>query len=169
MVDLFVQNDLRVHTQLSGKGQHFVKGDLGLQVAVHSDGSGVDHGIAGGAARRLQLAHGVEGVPGGLHAHLSKYGLKATQLQGGGQADDLGDTLDAEAYLGVAGGEPPAVRGKDAGTQLVLVHLAQLRNVRCSLSQFRRRPGRGHCLGKYGLDHGVFLLDVDALAFWAQA
>ena len=34
---------------------------------------------------------------------------------------------------------------------------------------FRRRPGRGHCLGKYGLDHGVFLLDVDALAFWAQA
>ena len=96
-------------------------------------------------------------------------GNEAFMKEKGVSLDDLGDTLDAEAYLGVAGGEPPAVRGKDAGTQLVLVHLAQLRNVRCSLSQFRRRPGRGHCLGKYGLDHGVFLLDVDALAFWAQA
>ena len=139
--------------KLLGERQHIAERNARLGVAGHRNSARVDHGVIGMAAGNFQLDQRVEGIARGLHAHIFKHGVKAAQLQGSGQRDHLGNTLNAEAVVNIAAGKTPAVQRVNTNAQLVFVGIAKLRDISSNLSLFNKRAANLHGLLQKLFDH----------------
>ena len=118
MIHLFVQHHALIVAKLLGERQHIAERNARLGVAGHRNSARVDHGVIGMAAGNFQLDQRVEGIARGLHTHIFKHGVKAAQLQGSGQRDHLGNTLNAEAVVSIAAGKTPAIQRVNTNANL---------------------------------------------------
>ena len=90
--------------------------------------AGVNHGVQR-LARTVLQGQLVEGLARGLNADLRQHVIKAAVGQGQRVHEGLGNRLDRELHVAVAGGVLLAVHHHDGCGQLIRVHGGQLGNV----------------------------------------
>jgi hypothetical protein len=105
------------------------------------DGARVDHRIQRRAADGVQ-ADRVEGLAGGLHAHLGQHRLRAPVGQRGTVDEGLGDRLEGEQAIRVTDRVAVPVHGGDADAEAGGIHFRQLGDVGGDRAfAQRRKPG----------------------------
>ena len=91
---------------------------------VHGDGAGVDHGVVRAVGLRLE-GELVERLPGGVQGHAGVHLGAAAVHEGGRVPERLGDGLDGELRLVVAGGVEVPRDGGEGDAQPVRVRGGQ--------------------------------------------
>ena len=104
------------------------RGVAGEHQIGDDDGAGVDEGVAGSPVLGLELDDRVEGGARGLAPDMGPEAL-AVPAEGEGQQEHLGDALDRERDLRVAGRVHRAVEGGDRQAEAVRVDAGELGDV----------------------------------------
>ncbi len=116
------------------------RGEGADQAIGDRDGAGVDEGVTGLAALHLKLGQGIEGHARGIAAHARPQGI-AVHAQGQGQQQRLGDALNRERLLCLAGAVDLPVIGADGDAEAIGPPLRQRGNIVGDAAAAQSGPG----------------------------
>ena len=151
-----IVGDIGHAAQAADNLQHSLarRAEPALQHVADNQRPGVDKRVARFALLDLELQKRVKGLTGGIFPHPLPDLLFLIVVHGHHQTQYLGDRLDGESFMGIAGGKMLPVHRTDSDAKLIAADAGQRRNIIRHFTAANQRPdfcqnGFQHCV----IDH----------------